>query len=116
MDFVEFHKIISKTKISHWRDVLPQTIDELTHGDLKSWLEIFKHLPDTQNITSDLTKDTIQIGNESNLIDITKNQLITELKTLHPWRKGPFDLFSININTEWRSDFKWRRLINHIQP
>jgi tRNA (mo5U34)-methyltransferase len=29
---------------------------------------------------------------------------------LHPWRKGPFDLFGVHIDTEWRSDWKWDRL------
>lgn len=27
-----------------------------------------------------------------------------------PWRKGPFDLFGIHIDAEWRSDRKWRRV------
>ena len=35
---------------------------------------------------------------------------------LHPWRKGPFNLFGIFIDTEWRSDWKWRRLAKHISP
>jgi tRNA (mo5U34)-methyltransferase len=33
----------------------------------------------------------------------------------HPWRKGPYNLFDIHINTEWRSDWKWERLLPHIQ-
>ena len=32
----------------------------------------------------------------------------------HPWRKGPFQLGEHFINTEWRSDWKWQRLIPHI--
>ena len=35
---------------------------------------------------------------------------------LHPWRKGPFRLFDLEINSEWRSDFKWDRVKPHIQP
>jgi tRNA (mo5U34)-methyltransferase len=31
-----------------------------------------------------------------------------------PWRKGPFNLHGINIDTEWRSDWKWDRLLPHI--
>ncbi len=116
MDFIEFHKILSKTKIRHWREIFPKSFDEIEHGDLKSWLEIFNYLPDTVDVDVDLTKDTIQIGNKSNIIKHDEKKLIYELKKLHPWRKGPFDLFSIHIDTEWRSDFKWNRLIQHIQP
>ena len=35
---------------------------------------------------------------------------------LHPWRKGPFSLAGVVIDTEWRSDFKWQRLIKKIVP
>jgi len=38
------------------------------------------------------------------------------LKTFHPWRKGPYHLHGIHIDTEWRSDWKWDRLLPHISP
>ena len=31
-----------------------------------------------------------------------------------PWRKGPFELFGIHIDAEWRSDRKWRRVRPHV--
>ena len=36
------------------------------------------------------------------------------LRGLHPWRKGPFRLFDIEIDTEWRSDWKWDRVQPHL--
>jgi tRNA (mo5U34)-methyltransferase len=38
------------------------------------------------------------------------------LQQLKPWRKGPFDIHGIAIDTEWRSDFKWDRLLPYISP
>lgn len=35
---------------------------------------------------------------------------------LVPWRKGPFEIYGLSIDSEWRSDFKWSRLRPHIQP
>ena len=35
---------------------------------------------------------------------------------LHPWRKGPYQLFALTIDTEWRSDWKWDRVLPHIAP
>jgi len=32
-----------------------------------------------------------------------------------PWRKGPFNVHGIHIDTEWRSDWKWDRVQPHIQ-
>jgi tRNA (mo5U34)-methyltransferase len=36
------------------------------------------------------------------------------LRQLAPWRKGPFTLYGIHIDSEWRSDWKWQRLLPHI--
>ncbi len=33
-----------------------------------------------------------------------------------PWRKGPFQLNDLFIDTEWRSDWKWERIKSHIAP
>jgi tRNA (mo5U34)-methyltransferase len=33
---------------------------------------------------------------------------------LSPWRKGPFDVFGVHIDTEWRSDWKWSRVSPHL--
>ncbi|MDH3441323.1 MAG: tRNA 5-methoxyuridine(34)/uridine 5-oxyacetic acid(34) synthase CmoB, partial [Gammaproteobacteria bacterium] len=38
------------------------------------------------------------------------------LMKLSPWRKGPFHVHGITIDAEWRSDLKWDRLIDHIEP
>lgn len=47
----------------------------------------------------------------------TQRQLIESvLRSLHPWRKGPFEIYGIRIETEWRSDLKWDRLASAIRP
>ena len=38
------------------------------------------------------------------------------LKELMPWRKGPFRFAHLQINTEWRSDWKWNRVYPSISP
>ena len=35
---------------------------------------------------------------------------------LKPWRKGPYDLFGIQIDSEWDSSLKWRRVADHLAP
>jgi tRNA (mo5U34)-methyltransferase len=44
-----------------------------------------------------------------------ETQLRQQLMQLHPWRKGPFQIFDVFIDTEWRSDWKWDRLQNSIE-
>lgn len=38
-------------------------------------------------------------------------KLHSALQALMPWRKGPFCLGGIKLDAEWRSDWKWRRLV-----
>ncbi|MEM9533868.1 MAG: tRNA 5-methoxyuridine(34)/uridine 5-oxyacetic acid(34) synthase CmoB, partial [Pseudomonadota bacterium] len=42
--------------------------------------------------------------------DADRSQLERCLQALHPWRKGPFDMFGVKLDTEWRSDWKWERV------
>ncbi len=37
------------------------------------------------------------------------------LLSLAPWRKGPFEVAGITIDSEWRSDLKWQRLEGAIE-
>jgi tRNA (mo5U34)-methyltransferase len=37
------------------------------------------------------------------------------LMELHPWRKGPLRLGGVTIDSEWRSDWNWRRVARHVE-
>jgi tRNA (mo5U34)-methyltransferase len=41
-------------------------------------------------------------------------ELHEQLGKLMPWRKGPFDFFGIEIDSEWRCNLKWDRVAPHI--
>ncbi len=43
-----------------------------------------------------------------------RRDLRESLMQLHPWRKGPFSLFEVDIDCEWRSDWKWMRVLPHL--
>ena len=56
------------------------------------------------------------IGAADDLDKPQRAQVETSLRQLHPWRKGPYELFGVHIDSEWRSDWKWNRIVPHIQP
>jgi tRNA (mo5U34)-methyltransferase len=60
--------------------------------------------------------DAVRIGGKADLSDSDRQNLLEKLKKLHPWRKGPYSLFGIEIDTEWRSDWKWDRIKDRIEP
>lgn len=47
---------------------------------------------------------------------LSGDELREQLLALSPWRKGPFDVAGIHIDSEWRSDLKWARLADGIAP
>lgn len=42
--------------------------------------------------------------------------LLEHLEQLKPWRKGPWSFGPVEIQTEWRSDWKWNRVAQAFPP
>ncbi len=51
-----------------------------------------------------------------NTKNIDKHTLEQSLKQLMPWRKGPYQIGDLQLDSEWRGDLKWDRLKDHISP
>ncbi len=114
IDYTSLYEHLAVSPLESWLDVLPvqlqQAFDSKRHGDLDLWLLTLKQFPKVQPSSVDLNSRAIRIGTPD---DISKNDrfaLERALQTFHPWRKGPFNVFGIDIDTEWRSDLKWDRL------
>ncbi len=82
-------------------------------GDLPTWRAALERLPALRPRTIAL-RESVCIGNAADASDAERAQLRTALMDLHPWRKGPFDLFGVQIDSEWRSDWKWQRVAPHL--
>jgi tRNA (mo5U34)-methyltransferase len=65
---------------------------------------------------TDFTAGSVVIGSGDELDAGTRNSLRAALMEMWPWRKGPFTLFGVYIDAEWRSNLKWDRVIPHITP
>ena len=115
--FLEYCERCGLNNLSHvLAKKTAERFDANANKDLKSWLQIIQSLPEVQVSDLQLDADTVQIGRQADCSAAVLKQLETQLMELHPWRKGPFNLFGIFIDTEWRSDWKWRRLAKHISP
>jgi len=92
-----------------------QTADAIApgrNGHLPLWTDTWGRLPDCPDARIRTVADAVAVtGTLSGADDMALPSL---LKTLHPWRKGPFRFFSTHIDTEWRSNLKWDRLAGNI--
>lgn len=116
--FNQFYRHIALTELSPWLDVLPAQLThwkKQQHGDFNKWVKLLGKLPDVQ-VSEVHLQDRVQIGTSDDINEYTSKQIQGLLKLFMPWRKGPFQLFDIHLDTEWRSDWKWDRVAPHIAP
>lgn len=85
-----------------------QTLSGLDHGDLPRWQAALARLPAVEP-AADADHPAPRLGTPV----ADTESLRQTLMALHPWRKGPLALGGVNIDTEWRSDFKWDRIAPH---
>ena len=105
--------------LSRWSQQLQQMLPEMfaltSRREMADWLNVLQSLPDIRPQHVDL-ENRVEIGRADELGESRRKKFIEQLKVFQPWRKGPFNLFGVDIDTEWRSDWKWDRILPHIQP
>ena len=120
MDITDLLADMQHGPLQAWAEQLPGQIakgmDLKRYGDLPRWQAAVNALPQVHPAAIDLNTSCIQIGEVSEVDAATQEHIADCLRQLHPWRKGPYEVFGIHIDTEWRSDWKWDRLKDHIQP
>jgi len=118
-NFANFYQLIAQdTRLQPWLNVLPQQLTDwqnAEHGDFDRWLRALNKIsadtPDNIDI-----KQSVTISNHQPMPIGELKKLESLLRTFHPWRKGPYHVHGIHIDTEWRSDWKWDRVLPHISP
>ena len=100
------------TPLEPWLAVLPtqlaQGFSSARYGDIPRWLQALSTLPKLKVDAINMSTD--RVGCTGAVTNSERDQLTAALQGLHPWRKGPFELFGCHVDTEWRSDWKWNRL------
>ncbi|WP_223655527.1 tRNA 5-methoxyuridine(34)/uridine 5-oxyacetic acid(34) synthase CmoB [Halopseudomonas nanhaiensis] len=117
IDYSPLFDQLRDSPLAHWLDPLPAALRQRLaiaerHGDLPRWQACLADLP-ALHTTADLSEG-VRIGSPADLDKTGHEQLEQALRGLHPWRKGPFELFGVHIDTEWRSDWKWQRVAPHL--
>lgn len=119
LDFTPFYAQLASNKLHRWLETLPAQLaawsQDALHGDFKQWQKVITNLPATTASSIEL-KAAVQFGSAEDISPGQAQQIRHLLQQLKPWRKGPFNLHGIHIDTEWRSDFKWHRVLPHIAP
>lgn len=117
IDFGNFYQIIAKNQLAPWLETLPAQLATWQKHNIDNrynqWLNTIEHLPMLKPDYLDFLH-SVTANNQIPLSDGEQKRIRHLLMNLSPWRKGPFSLYGINVNAEWRSDWKWQRLIPFI--
>lgn len=119
IDFEDFYQRLESDEVLSpylpaFKQALESKLERVNHGDLPGWLNALDSLPELEADAIELDRGALRIGSAAQLGDTQAQQLEASYRALMPWRKGPFEVFGLKIDTEWRSDFKWDRLAPHI--
>ncbi|GAB4280234.1 MAG: tRNA 5-methoxyuridine(34)/uridine 5-oxyacetic acid(34) synthase CmoB [Candidatus Rifleibacteriota bacterium] len=116
-DFSQFYQDLSRLNLEKWKDSFFTAIErELARpdGNLPRWQEKFAELPELVAEDYSLNESVVRIGTDQQLTKEKTSELKKLLLEFMPWRKGPYNLFGVHIDTEWRSDMKWDRISSKI--
>ena len=83
-------------------------------GNTLKYTRALEGLPDTMASIVDLDRDAPMIGVSDDLEPGQHEELNQALTQLCPWRKGPFEIFGIDLDAEWQSNIKWNRFASRI--
>lgn len=114
-DYTDLYFQLTESGLGHWAQLLPAQLQAVwqgqAHGHLPSWQAALKTIAaypvDCWSVTANAE---ISFETTQPLTDWQQQTLITALQTLHPWRKGPFKIHQIVIDSEWRCGLKWARI------
>ena len=117
LSYLKNNNFYSKDTFNEYKylfDIFIKNENFSKHGSKEKWFDNLKSLPnvDTKYFNSSGSQIVIGKPDEINIID--KQVLENELLKLCPWRKGPFNVFGLEIDSEWQSQKKWERIKNYL--
>lgn len=118
LDLTALFSDLNRIGLAAWQPLLEKLLAEKlaagAHGKLEEWQNVVALLPSADSACLRAHTHAIEISG-AHLGGILETDLRQLLMDLSPWRKGPFKIQDIELDTEWRSDFKWNRIRNNIQ-
>ena len=83
----------------------------VNNGNIPKWENAIANIQKIQPGQVSFKHPYVAINTNVDNVELTQS-----LKQLMPWRKGPYQIGELKLESEWRGDMKWDRLKNHIKP
>jgi tRNA (mo5U34)-methyltransferase len=110
----DFSKQCPESKLSSLYGQLIDTSKQalsVNNGNIPKWEKAIESIKTQSQGMVQYAAPYLKINSQN----IDKEQLESSLKQLMPWRKGPYLIGDLQLDSEWRGDMKWDRIVPHIQ-
>ena len=95
--------------------LIAERLEDGAHGKLRQWRDAIERLPVVARQPADLR--SAAVGTASfDLNEQERTAVRDALLQLRPWRKGPFRIGDLLVDSEWRSNLKWDRVESAMTP
>jgi len=111
-DLVIFFDDFSLKKISKKCLEISNQSYQVNNGNIPKWSQAIDIIDSLPKGKLSLKQPYININHDS----IDSESLLNALHKLTPWRKGPFKINDLTLESEWDGDMKWQRITKHIKP
>jgi tRNA (mo5U34)-methyltransferase len=100
--------------VPSWRAAVPLLRDAASrHGDAQRWFGALASMPALPSAAGEFGA-CVRTGRSADCTPEQQRQLRDALLALRPWRKGPFELYGVTVDAEWRCGLKWQRIARHL--
>jgi len=111
-DLVNFFDDFLLKKISKKCLEISNQAYQVNNGNIPKWSQAIDAIDALPKGKVALKQPYISI----NQVRIDSKSLIETFQKLIPWRKGPFMINDLVLESEWDGDMKWQRIKKHIKP
>ena len=83
----------------------------VNNGNIPKWEAAINEIKKLPKGRVDYQAPYLTIHSKNSNIEVLQQSM----KLLMPWRKGPYQIGNLQLDSEWRGDLKWNRVLPHIQ-
>ena len=110
----DFEKYCNMTILSPICDQLVELSNQafsVNNGNIPKWEQAIADIQQIKSGKATFKHPYVYIDTQVDIENLTQS-----LKQLMPWRKGPYQIGNLALESEWRGDMKWDRIKDHIKP
>lgn len=95
-------------------EIIKERSEWINNKNYQKYKCALSEIPEIQADILNLESDAVELSSNKKISDEEYQKIKKVSELLIPWRKGPFKLFGLDLDSEWRSNLKWDRIKNYL--